>query len=134
MTEPTSEHPNVALAKRLFDAFGRRDGAVVAALLDKDVVWRVGCETPVSGEYVGRRAVVAFLGMTTRTTDGTYRSTLHYAVADDERMIAYYRANGVRNGIELDSDQLLLCRIYDGRLIEVTAVPVDHRAFEAFWA
>ncbi len=129
-----TEHPNAALARRFFEAFARRDGASVVAALDGDVVWRVGGASPVAGEYRGRREVIDFLRMTTQATDGTYRSELRYALADDERAVAVYRATGRRpDGRTIDIEQILLCRVQDGRFVEVIAVPTDQRAFDSFW-
>lgn len=128
------EHPNVALARRLFEAFGARDGRVVAAALDEDVVWRIGGSSPFAGEFHGRREVVAFLAQTTALTDGTYRSELLYALADDAHVVAVYRARGARDERTIDLVQLLLCEVHDGRLVEVTAVPTDQALFDAFWA
>ena len=135
MTETTVEHPNAALARRIFAAFARRDGAAVVAALDDDVVWRVGGASPVAGEYRGRREVIDFLRMTTQETGGTYRSELLWAVADDERAVAVYRARGSRpDGRTIDIEQILLCRVADGRFLEVVAVPTNQVAFDAFWA
>ena len=128
----TGEHPNAALTRRLFNAFGR-DPKVIAAALARDVVWRVPGNTVMSGEYRGPRDVVEFLRRTGLETDGTYRSQLHTVVADDEWGLAVYRAYGTRNGIDLDVDQALVIRFADGQLKEVTAVPLDS-AFDAFWA
>jgi ketosteroid isomerase-like protein len=128
----TSEHPNAALTRRVFDAFGR-DPKVIAAGLTRDVVWRVPGNTVMSGEYHGPRDVVEFLRRTGLETGGTYRSRLHTVLADDEWGIAIYRAMGTRNGIELDVDQALVIRFVDGRWKDVTAVPLDS-TFDAFWA
>jgi ketosteroid isomerase-like protein len=128
----TGEHPNAALTRRLFDAFGR-DPKVIAAALARDVVWRVPGNTAMSGEYRGPREVVEFLRRTGLETGGTYRSQLHTVLADDEWGVAVYRAYGTRNGIDLDVDQALVIRFADGQLQEVTAVPLDS-AFDAFWA
>jgi uncharacterized protein len=126
---------NAALLRRLFEAFAARDVAVVAELLAEDVVWTVPGDVPVAGEHRGRRPVVRFLGQTSRLTEGTYRSKLHYALGGDDRAVAVYRATGRRaDGRTLDLDQILLCRVEDGQLVEVTAVPTDQAAFEAFWA
>ncbi len=134
MSEPTAEHPNAALARRIFEAFARRDGASVVAALDDDVVWRVGGASPVAGEYRGRREVIGFLRMTTEATAGTYRSELRYALADDERAVVVYDARGSRpDGREIDIEQILLCRVRDGRFVEVVAVPTDQARFDAFW-
>ena len=128
----TSEHPNAALTRRVFAAFGR-DPKVIAAGLARDVVWRVPGNTVMSGEYRGPREVVEFLRRTGLETGGTYRSRLHTVLAGDEWGIAIYRAMGTRNGIELDVDQALVIRFADGRWKDVTAVPLDP-TFDAFWA
>jgi ketosteroid isomerase-like protein len=127
-----SEHPNAALVRRLFAAFGN-DPMAIAAALARDVVWRVPGRTVMSGEYRGRREVVEFLRRTGLETGGTYRSRLHTVFADGEWAVAIYRAIGSRNGIDLDVDQALVIRIADGVLQDVTAVPLDS-AFERFWA
>ncbi len=128
----TAEHPNAALTRRVFAAFGK-DAKAISAALARDVVWRVPGHTVMSGEYRGRREVVEFLRRTGLETDGTYRSSLHTVFADDEWAVAIYRAVGRRNGIDLDVDQAFVIRMKDGLWQEVTAVPLDS-AFERFWA
>jgi hypothetical protein len=127
-----SEHPNAALTRRVFAAFGN-DAKAVSAAMARDIVWRVPGNTVMSGEYRGRRAVIEFLRRTGLETGGTYRSALHTVLADDEWAVAVYRARGSRNGIDLDVNQALVIRIEDGLWAEVTAVPLDS-AFDAFWA
>jgi uncharacterized protein len=127
-----AEHPNAALTRRVFAAFGS-DAKAISAALARDIVWRVPGHTVMSGEYRGRRDVVEFLRRTSLETGGTYRSRLHTVFADDDWAVAIYRATGSRNGIDLDVDQALVIRIADGLWQEVTAVPLDS-AFELFWA
>ena len=103
-------------------------------MFDHDVVWRVGGGNPMTGEYRGWREVVEFLRRTTRETDGTYRSEMRWAVADDDRGVALYTARGVRNGRSSEIDIALLCEFRDGRIAHATAVPVDAPAFDAFWS
>ena len=127
-----TEHPNAALVRRLFAAFGK-DAMAISAALARDVVWRVPGHTVMSGEYHGRRGVIEFLRRTGLETGGTYRSSLHTVFADDDWAVAIYRATGTRNGIDLDVDQALVIRVEDRLLRDVTAVPLDS-AFERFWA
>lgn len=127
-----TEHPNAALVRRVFAAFGK-DAMAITAALSRDVVWRVPGDTVMSGEYRGRRDVMAFLSRTGVETGGTYRSRLHTVFADDEWAVAIYRATGSRNGIDLDVEQALVIRMADGLIQDVTAVPLDS-AFERFWA
>ena len=126
------EHPNAALVRRVFAAFGK-DAMALSAAFARDIVWRVPGNTAMSGEYRGRRDVVEFLRRTGLETNGTYRSALHTVFANDDWAIAIYRAHGRRNGIDLDVDQAFVIRCEDGRWKEVTAVPLDS-AFERFWA
>jgi ketosteroid isomerase-like protein len=126
------EHPNAALTRRVFAAFGR-DPKAISAAMSRDVVWRVPGNTMMSGEYRGRREVVEFLRRTGLETAGTYRSSLRDVLANDDWAIAIYRAYGTRNGIELDVDQALVIRCEDGLWKEITAVPLDS-AFDAFWS
>jgi ketosteroid isomerase-like protein len=128
----TEDHPNAALTRRVFGAFGK-DAKQISAALTRDIVWRVPGSTSMSGEYRGRRDVVEFLRRTGLETNGTYGSTLHTVLANDEWGLAVYRAWGRRNGIDLDVDQAFVIRFEDGRWKEVTAVPLD-AAFDAFWA
>ena len=126
-------HPNAELLQRAFAAFGR-DALTVARTLADDIVWRVPGDTVMSGEYRGRDAVLQFLRQTLVQSDGTYRTELQYAVADDDRAVAVYRARGERKGRSLDIDQALFCVIRGGQIADVTAIPFDLHAFEAFWA
>lgn len=128
----SAEHPNAALVRRVFAAFGK-DPMAVSAALARDIVWRVPGHTVMSGEYRGRRQVVEFLRRTGLETDGTYKSHLHTVLADADWAVAIYRATGSRNGIDLDVDQALVIRIADGCWQDVTAVPLDS-AFERFWS
>ena len=126
-------HSNAELLERAFDAFGR-DALTVARTLADEVVWRVPGNTVMSGEYRGREDVLQFLRQTRVQSDDTYRTKLQYVVADDERAIAVYRARGERKGRTLDIEQALFCKIRDGRIADVTAVPFDYPAFVAFWS
>ena len=59
----TEDHPNAALTRRVFAAFGK-DAMQISAALTRDILWRVPGSTVMSGEYRGRRDVVEFLRST----------------------------------------------------------------------
>jgi ketosteroid isomerase-like protein len=103
-------------------------------VIAEDAVWRVPGTTPVSREYRGRDEIFGLFRETRRLTDGTYRSELRWALADDAHAVAVYRASGSRLGRELDLDQALLITLREGRWQEVLALPTDPVAFHAFWA
>jgi ketosteroid isomerase-like protein len=129
-----SASANEAVARRIFDAFERKDGFALRRLFADDAVWIVPGEGAMSGVYRGRDAIFRFLGRLPKETGGTYSSQLVDALASEDRAAALYRASGIRNGRTLDIEQLLLMRIEDGVIREVNAVPLDPQAFDEFWA
>jgi ketosteroid isomerase-like protein len=84
--------------------------------------------------YEGRERIFELFRETRRLTNGTYLSTLRWVLADDEHAVAVYRAQGQREGRELDIDQVLLIDHEDGVWTRIVAIPTDPPAFEEFWS
>jgi ketosteroid isomerase-like protein len=125
---------NEAVARRIFDAFARKEGFALRGLFAEDAVWTVPGSGAMAGVYHGRDRIFRFLARLPKETGGTYSSRLIDVLASDERAAALYRASGERNGRRLDLDQVLLFTIRDGLVQEVTALPSDPDAFDAFWS
>jgi ketosteroid isomerase-like protein len=120
--------------RRVFAVFRGGDPRALFEVIAKDAVWVVNGTVPVAQRYEGRARIFELFRETRRLTEGTYLSELRWAVADDEHAAAVYRARGQRLGRELDIDQVLLIEHRDGVWREITAIPSDPPAFEAFWA
>ena len=129
-----AEHPNLDGIRRVFAAFGDGDKRALYDVIAEDAVWLVPGTAPVSRVYAGREQVFELFRDTRRLTDGSYRSELRWALADDEHATAVYRATGRRGGRELDIDQVLLIDLEAGRWRRIVAVPTDPGAFADFWA
>jgi hypothetical protein len=125
---------NVERTRRGFRAFADGDVATILELLDEDVVWRIPGRNRLAGEYAGRDAALGVLRRSAELTAGTYRADLRWAVADDDHVVAVYRASGRRDDRALELDQALVVRVDDGRWVEVDAVPFDQHAFDEFWS
>ena len=125
---------NEALVRRIFDAFAQKRGFALRDAFAGDATWTVPGSGSMAGTFNGREEIFAFLGRLPKETGGTYASTLIDVLASDTRAAALYRASGVRNGLRLELDQVLLFRIEDGLVQEVLALPSDPAAFETFWA
>jgi uncharacterized protein len=125
---------NEALVRRIFEAFGRKEGFALRGLFAEDSVWIVPGRGVMAGTYRGRDGIFRFLARLPKETDGTYGSELRDVLASEERAAALYTARGTRRGRTLELDQLLLFRIEGGLVREVLALPSDPEAFEAFWA
>jgi ketosteroid isomerase-like protein len=124
----------VAGVHRVFDAFRGGDPRALFELIAEDAVWVVNGTVPVAQRYDGRPRIFELFRETRRLTNGSYLSELRWALADDEHAVAVYRARGERLGRTLDIDQVLLIEHRGGVWREITAIPSDPPAFEAFWA
>jgi len=129
-----SEHPNATAARNGFVAFVRGDVAGLLGLFAPNAVWHVPGANAMTGDYAGVEEIVPFLRRTAELTGGTYRVELLWAVADDDHLVAVYRARGEREGRKLDIEQALLVRVKDGRWTDIRAQPLDAAAFDAFWS
>lgn len=125
---------NVERTRQGFRAFAEGDAATIAALLDEHIVWRIPGRNVLAGAHEGREAALAVLRRSVELTGGTYRADLRWAVADEEHVVAVYRASGQRGNRVLEVDQALVARVVDGRWVEVDAVPFDQHAFDEFWS
>jgi ketosteroid isomerase-like protein len=119
---------------RVFAAFRGGDRRALFEVIAGDATWIVNGTVPVAQEYVGRDRIFELFRETRRLTDGSYLSTLRWALADDEHAVAVYRAQGHRLDRTLDIDQVLLIDHEQGIWRHITAIPSDPPAFEAFWA
>jgi ketosteroid isomerase-like protein len=120
--------------RRVFDAFRGGDPRALFDVIAEDAVWVVNGTVPVANVYEGREQIFTLFRETRRLTGGTYLSTLRWSLSDDAHAAAVYRAQGKREGRELDIDQVLLIDHADGVWQRVVAIPSDPPAFEAFWA
>jgi ketosteroid isomerase-like protein len=120
--------------RRVFDAFTGGDPRALFEVIAEDAVWVVNGTVPVAQRYEGRARIFELFRETRRLTEGTYLSELKWSLADDDHAVAVYRARGRRLGRELDIDQVLLIAHTAGIWHEITAIPSDPPAFEAFWA
>jgi ketosteroid isomerase-like protein len=120
--------------RRVFDAFRGGDPRALFEVIAEDAVWVVNGTVPVAQVYEGRGRIFELFRETRRLTEGSYLSTLRWAIADDEHAVAVYRAQGRRKGCELDIDQVLLIDHEAGVWKRIVAIPSDPPAFERFWA
>lgn len=120
--------------RRVFAAFRGGDPRALFEVIAEDAVWTVNGTVPVAQVYAGRERIFELFRETRRLTGGTYLSTLKWLLVDDEHAVAVYRAQGAREGRELDIDQVLLIDHTDGIWTNVVAIPADPPAFEHFWA
>jgi uncharacterized protein len=129
-----NDEANAAIVRRMFEAFAAGDVEDLRHVLAPDAVWHIPGSGIASGDHQGVEAIVKALTLARSSPDHDYRPELIDIATSDRHAIAVYKARGERHGKTLELDQLVLMRIEDGIVVEVTAYPRSQSAFDEFWA
>ncbi len=125
-------HPNAIVARRLWESFGDADVVSLRELLTPDVIWRSHGSNPYSGEVKGIDETLDHLARRGESVD-ELRSEVREIFASAGGAVIWATTNAERGPKVLHSDFLMLLRIADGRVYEVSAVPMDQRHNDEFW-
>lgn len=126
-------HPNADLVRRGFEAFGSGDMATLDQIIADDATWHAVGNTPLSGDFVGKEAILGSFARIGKETD-SIQQDLHAIVADDEHTVALVNATVTRGGKSLTTAQVFVFHIQDGKAAEVWVTQQDPYAVDAFWA
>ncbi|MEA2518745.1 MAG: hypothetical protein QOF49_825 [Chloroflexota bacterium] len=108
---------------------GRCDSARQA--WDERITWRVDGGAPV----VGADGVFAHHRQLLTLTDGTFHQTLVAIEPSGGPIVeAHVRTTATRNGRTLDIPTLIVFELAAMRIRQVTEIPGDQAAWDAFWA
>ena len=127
-------HPNEEIVRSGFDAFAKGDVDTLRQLFDQDAVWHVPGRSPLSGDHRGLDAILGFLARTMELTGGTFRADVHDVVANDEHAVALYVTRGEREGRTLESRDVLVSHIRNGKLAEAWLLSADLYAVDEFFS
>jgi ketosteroid isomerase-like protein len=130
-----AEHPNVALVRRAIDTFNRGDFDAYRDFFTEDVVWHVGGNHPLSGDYQGRDAIFAYFEKVRELTGGGLRSEPQDILADDSHCGVFTHVTADRGDRHLD---VVLAQAYrinpERKFSEYWALADDQDAVNAFWS
>ncbi|MEV8530286.1 nuclear transport factor 2 family protein [Streptomyces sp. NPDC051211] len=129
-----TDHPHLAVFRRVMDAFSAGDMDALAEGFHPDVVWHIGGRNQLAGDHRGREATFALFGREAQLTGGTYRPRLHDVLANDDHTVALLHVTASREGKELDMDYAIVFHIRDGRITEGWVLATDPPAYDAFWS
>jgi uncharacterized protein len=128
-------HPNVERIRDGFEAFNRGDFDAMRPLLAEDIVWHVGGDHPLSGNYRGRDAVLEYCARVLELTGGTLRGEPVEILANDRDGGVFMHITGERDDRKLDV-VLAQALSFDesGHWIEYWALADEQNKVDAFWA
>ena len=129
-----SDHPNVELVRRGYEAFSKGDLQTVDALFADDIVWHEGGAGPFGGERRSKKEVFEFFGELAERSNGTFAIEIHDVVGGDEHVVALNTTHATRNGKSLDSKGADVWHVRDGKAVEFWHLATDTAAADEFWS
>ena len=129
-----ADHPNLAVFRRVYEAFTSGDMDTLAELLAEDVVWHTPGQHPIAGDYTGRAATLESFQRELELTGGTYSVELHDVLANDEHTVALLHVTAARDHKRLDQSYALVFHIHQGRITEAWELWTDQAACDSFWS
>jgi ketosteroid isomerase-like protein len=137
MRGPTAmaEHRNTGRVREALDAFDGGDFDTMRSFLAEDIVWHVGGDHPLSGDYRGRDEVLEYCARARELTAGTLRGEPLGILTNERHAGVFNRVTGERNGRKLDTVLAQAVRFDDkGRWTEYWALAAEQDDVDTFWA
>ena len=128
------EQDNVALVRRGFEAFGAGDMAALTELFAADAAWHGPTTGVLEGDHIGRDNIFKMFGQTGAETSGTFRVSPGAFAASGDRVFVQIMATGQRNGKALESDEVLVFTLSDGKVTKIRFYLSDFQANLDFWS
>jgi ketosteroid isomerase-like protein len=133
-TITTTEHPNAATVRRMYEAINRGDIPELTALISSDVTMTMPGGSPLAGRYDGRDALFGFFGKLGEATGGTYHADLRDVYTSDGRVLAVHRGTGTNGDRKLDAEAALLIELSDGVISTVTVFQQRQDEWDGFFS
>lgn len=129
-----SAQDNGDLIRSGYEAFSKGDMETIANLFAPDIRWSVSGRNVISGTYNGQDETFAFFGKIMELTDGTFTVAVHDLLASDDHVVVLAKESASRNGKSLESDDVHVWHIADGKAVEYWAISKDQHEVDEFWA
>ncbi len=129
-----SDHPNVGVARKAYEAFAAGDLETVSGRFTDDIVWHMRGAGGLDGDYVGHDGVFSLFAKLFAETDNTYRLEVHTILADDEHSVALLTQHAERAGRQLNGPVVHITHLREGKICEFWAAFPDPVPVHDFWA
>ncbi|MDQ0617035.1 nuclear transport factor 2 family protein [Arthrobacter globiformis] len=125
---------DAGLVRRGYEAFAAGDMDTLRGLFAEDAVWHVGGSGGLSGDKLGRDAVLAYLGELFTRSDGTLRVDLDDLIGGENHTVGFQRVHAQRNGAAIDQRAVVVFALKDGKVSEAYEFPEDTAKAAEFWS
>ncbi|MEU0671232.1 nuclear transport factor 2 family protein [Streptomyces lavendulocolor] len=129
-----SEHPDSALVRQGYDAFGRGDMATLGSLMMSDCAYHLPGSSQVSGHYKGRDNVLSLFGRLHELTGGSLRVDLDGVFVDGRgHAVAAHKWYAEREDRGIEMRGCLLFTIVGGKISDIDECVEDIDQTDGFW-
>ena len=125
---------NDELIRSGYEAFSKGDMETIARILAPDIRWTISGRNVISGTYNGQEETFAFFGKLMELTDMSFSVDVHDLLASDDHVVVLAKESASRNGKSLESDDVHVWHVADGKAVEYWAISKDQHEVDEFWA
>ncbi|MCY0918640.1 MULTISPECIES: nuclear transport factor 2 family protein [unclassified Streptomyces] len=130
-----SEHPDCALIRRGYEAFGKGDLEALGAMMTADVIHHMPGHNPLSGHHKGRETVLGLYRRLAEETNGTLRLHLESVLADGRgHVMSFHTACGDRGDRGIEIREGLFFTIVGHKITDIDGCTEDIDEADAFWS
>lgn len=126
----TSEHPNVAIVKRYYEAYIKGDLATVRSIFAPNITWTIPGHHPLAGTKRGADEVFAFFQQLAKAN---FKAEVLFLGGNDSYVVDVHRGWSNLERDNINQLWALLFRIEKGRIVEAINFPGDQHAADAFF-
>ena len=124
-------HPDAQVVMQGFAAFAAGDMATMKGLMADDAVWHSPGNNKFSGAHTGPDAIVRL--MASFSEEAEIVNTPHDILASDDHVVVLVKSSATKGGETLDTDNVFVFHVGDGKVKEAWLMTSDQAAGDAFW-
>ncbi len=127
-------HPNEEFLRESYDIFAKGDMQALSEMFAEDIAFHAPGRGPLSGVYRGKEEVLSFLGRLFELSGGTFTAELHDVLGNDGHAVGLQTSRAEREGKTLETHDVLVAHIRDGKFREIWFHSDDTQAADEFWS
>ena len=130
----STETQNIDVVRRIYEAFAIGDIETLKILFSAGANWNTARTGVLRGKYRGAQAIFEFFGQLAHETDGTLRAEPQMMAASGNHVFVLERTTGKRKGKTQDTETVLVFKLANGVVTEVSAFQSDPTSIAEFWS
>ena len=128
-----NEAQNIEIMRRGYAAFANGDIETLKTLFSANANWNQTETGVLPGIYRAVNGILEYFGQLAHESQGSLRVEPQAMAASGDRVFVLERVTGTRKGKTLNTTDVLVFKLNNGVVTEVTNFPSNHPADVQFW-